>query len=216
MTKVFIVSRVRLYGEGLAQLLACDGRLDVVGVAATLEQPPTGMSHMDVVLIDPGAAGASTALRMLASCADAPRAIALGLSGSAEQVIACAEAGVVGYVSRDSSLDKLVASVESALRGELDCPPEIAAALMGRVGRLAAGGSTGTVGTDETIFLTPRQTEVAQLLGLGLTNQEIGEQLHIEVSTVKIHLHNIFEKLGVHYRGQAVARMRGMGLLRQG
>lgn len=211
MTRVFIVSGVRLYGEGLSLMLIRDGRLDVVGVAPTLESPPAASVQADVVLIDTGAAGTLTALRELASRADAPKAIALGLSGSPEQVLACAEAGVAGYLCRESSLDELVSAVERAVRGELDCPPEIAAALMSRVARLAASGMATT--KEEAVFLTPRQVQVAQLLERGLTNQEIGERLYIEVSTVKIHLHNIFEKLGVHYRGQAVARMRGLGLL---
>lgn len=206
MTRVFIVSGVRLYGEGLSQMLSRDGRLDVVGTNSAF----AAMPKTDVVLLDTGTTGALEALRELAAQADGPKVVALGLSGSADQVLACAEAGVAGYVCRDSSLDELVHAVECAERGELDCPPEIAAALMDRVGCLAAGGAN----TDEdTVSLTPRQTQVAQLLEQGLTNQEIGERLHIEVSTVKIHLHNIFEKLGVHYRGQAVARMRGLGIL---
>ena len=202
-----------MYGEGLSQMLTRDGRLNVVGLAPRLELPLAETAQVDILLIDTAALGAPTVLRTLAASADAPKAVALGLSGNAEQVLACAEAGVAGYVCRDSSLDELVQAIESAVRGELECSPEIAAALMGRVGSLAAGGETPD---NDVILLTPRQTQVAGLLEQGLTNQEIGERLHIEVSTVKIHLHNIFEKLGVHYRGQAVARMRGLGLLPSG
>ena len=209
MTRVFIVSAVRLYGEGLSLMLSRDGRLEVVGTSETFAPMP----DTDVVLIDTSVSGALEVLRELAACSDSPKVVALGLSGSAEQVLACAEAGAAGYVCRDSSLDELVHAVECSERGELNCPPKIAAALMDRVGNLAAGGArTG----EDTVFLTPRQVQVANLLEQGLTNQEIGESLHIEVSTVKIHLHNIFEKLGVHYRGQAVARMRGLGLLPPG
>lgn len=210
MTRVFIVSGIRLYGEGLAQMVSRDGRLRVTGVAATLDALPSAVSddRADVILLDLAVDGALEALRRLAQQPGAPKAVALGLTGDASQILACAEAGIAGYVCRDSSLDDLVRAIAGAVCGELDCSPHIAGALMWRIGRLAARPPA-----QDGIFLTPRQTQVARLLERGLTNQEIGEQLHIEVSTVKIHLHNIFEKLGVHYRGQAVAKMRGMGLL---
>jgi two-component system, NarL family, nitrate/nitrite response regulator NarL len=55
--------------------------------------------------------------------------------------------------------------------------------------------------------LTPRELEVVRLAGRGLTNKEIAAELTVELSTVKNHLHNALEKLGVHRRTEAVARV---------
>jgi two-component system, NarL family, nitrate/nitrite response regulator NarL len=209
MTRVFVVSNIRLYREGLSQMLARDGRLEVVG--SDCGDPPDpqriGEAAADVVLLDMGIPDALGAIRGLARGPAASKVVAIGVSNRSRRVLACAEAGVANYVCRDSTLEELVQAVRGAVRGEFDCPPKIAAALVHRVARLAER----TAGDD--LYLTPRQLEVAHLLDRGLTNQEIADRLHIEVSTVKIHVHNIMDKLGVHHRGQAVAKLHRAGVL---
>lgn len=212
MTRVFVVSNIRLYCEGLREMLVRDGRLEVVGADA---EPPGDQQRIvdaaaDVVLLDMGIPDAVDAIRRLARGPARAKVVALGVANRSQRVLACAEAGVANYVGRDSSLEELVQAVEGAVRGEFDCPPRIAAALAGRVAHLA---ERGTAGDDEDLYLTPRQLEVARLLDRGLTNQEIAGHLNIEVSTVKIHVHNIMDKLGVRRRGQAVAKLHRTGLL---
>lgn len=210
MTRVFVVSNIRLYREGLSEMLARDGRLEVVGSAC--EAPGDSRTIVeaaaDVVLLDMGIPDALDAIRGLARGPARSKVVAIGVSNRSQRVLACAEAGVANYVCRESTLEELVQAVKGAVRGEFDCPPKIAAALAGRVARLAERRAV-----DDELYLTPRQLEVARLLDRGMTNQEIGDRLHIEVSTVKIHVHNIMDKLGVHHRGQAVAKLHRAGLL---
>lgn len=210
MTRVFVVSNIRLYREGLSEMLSRDGRLDVVGAEADAprDQEKIVAAAADVVLLDMGIPDALDAIRSLARGPARSKVVALGVSNLSRRVVACAEAGVANYICRESSLEELVQAVEAAVRGEFDCPPKVAAALVGRVARLAERQAV-----DEDFYLTPRQFEVAQLLDQGLTNQEIAGDLHIEISTVKIHVHNIMDKLGVHHRGQAVAKLHQAGLL---
>lgn len=209
MTRVFVISNIRLYREGLSELLARDGRLEVVGAAdLPRDQQRILDAAAEVVLLDMGIPDALEAIRWLARGPARSKVVALGVSHRSQKVVACAEAGVANYICRDSSLEELVRAVQGAVRGEFDCPPKIAAALVGRVARLAER----TI-VDDDLYLTPRQLEVARLLDHGLTNQEIGGRLNIEVSTVKIHVHNIMDKLGVHHRGKAVARLHHSGLL---
>jgi two-component system nitrate/nitrite response regulator NarL len=82
------------------------------------------------------------------------------------------------------------------------CPPWVATVLVRRVQALAADRP------QPTHRLTPREEEILDLVGQGLSNKEIAARLYIEVTTVKNHVHNILEKLGVSRREEAVARMR--------
>ncbi len=83
------------------------------------------------------------------------------------------------------------------------CSPRITASLLRRVGALAAE----LRGPSPNASLTAREVEVAELLDQGLSNKEIGQRLNIAVPTVKNHVHSILEKLHVHRRAEAAARL---------
>ncbi len=130
--------------------------------------------------------------------------MALAVSEVESDVLAWAEAGVVGYVPREASLEDLVSTIEAVVRGELRCSPRIAATLFRRVTKLSANRRH----TPQGIHLTPRELEILDLIDHGLSNKQIAGKLGIEVATVKNHVHNILEKLQVNRRGEAAARMR--------
>jgi len=88
-----------------------------------------------------------------------------------------------------------------------DCSPRITALLLQRVRRLSAGRANEPT---EPPMLTMRQWEIVDLIDQGLSNKEIAGQLYIEVATVKNHVHNILDRLGVRRRSEAAARVRGM------
>jgi DNA-binding NarL/FixJ family response regulator len=204
MVRVLLISNIRLYREGLVLMLKRDGRLEVVGAEVTVAEAIERLRRLGatVVLLDMSAAGALTSAQaMLAECPSA-KVIALGVSESVSDVIACAEAGLTGYICRGSSLDELVTAIEAAARGELHCSAAVAAGLMERVGELAAG-----VGAGAEAHLTRREMDIVQLLHGGLTNQQIAAHLHIELSTVKTHVHNLLGKLGVRRRADAAAKL---------
>lgn len=211
MVRVLVVSDIRLYREGLAEMLARDGRLEVAGTAATVDDALALIegTGAGAALVDMGMADAVAGIRAVAAQGDETKIVALGISETRSEVLNCAEAGVRGYVCRESSLEDLVAAVLSAVEGELHCPPAIAAALMDGVARLAARATAR-----ERIRLTGRELEVAELIDAGLGNREIADRLHIAVPTVKVHVHNILDKVGVHQRGAAAAKLRRSGLLR--
>ena len=208
---VFVVSDVRLYREGLAHSLKRDGRLTVLGTGGRVADAfGLEVARNDVVvLLDLALRDALGAVRALVERSTRVVVVALGVSEKTERIVECAEAGVVGYVCRDQSLDDLVRTVSSAVKGELDCSNRVAGALIRRLGRLAA-----LRGSDpEATHLTLRERQVAELIDEGLSNKEIAARLHIELSTAKNHVHNILEKLGVHRRGEAAARLRRAGIL---
>jgi DNA-binding NarL/FixJ family response regulator len=209
MCTALVVSDIRLYRQGLTEMLGRDGRLEVCGNAAigaeALEL--AGRMHPNVVLMDMAVPDGLETIRRMPAVSPEAKVIALGISENRNDVLACAEAGAAGYVCRQSSLDDLVTAVEGALCGELACSPQIAGALFLRVGALGRGSG----GPPDPAALTPREAELCQVLAEGLTNQEIAGRLGIQLSTVKAHVHNVLEKLGAHSRGEAVAKLRRTG-----
>ncbi|MFQ5524974.1 MAG: LuxR C-terminal-related transcriptional regulator [Thermoanaerobaculia bacterium] len=203
--KVLIVSDVRLYRDGLTQVLNLDGRL---GVVSSVDSAPLAIEQVErhqpeSVLLDVAIPEALATINMIAREAPQTKIIALGLSESEDEVVACAEAGIAGYVCREGSVDEVVRAVKDAAREEFGCSRRIAAALVRRVRSLRAHRASA-------VSLTPREQQVAELLGDGLTNKEISTRLFIEVATVKTHVHNILEKVGANSRGEAAARIRAM------
>jgi DNA-binding NarL/FixJ family response regulator len=202
--RVVIVSDIRLYRESLSTLLGQFGHIAVVGVAGNAAEGIQLAAELqpDVVLLDIGVAGNAAAAHALREPAPHARTVVLATPQLEEDVIALAEAGVLGYVTRDESLHDLVSTIESVARDEMVCSPWMAMVLVRRVQALAAQRPK------PLHRLTARETEILELVAEGLSNKEIAARLYIEVTTVKNHVHSILEKLGVTRRAEAVARMR--------
>jgi DNA-binding NarL/FixJ family response regulator len=204
-TRVAVVSDVRLYREGLSALLGRIGEFDLVGSATGPHEAAARVrdGNVDVVVLDVGT-GNVAAARQLLAVAPGARVVVLAETEAPEDVIALAEAGVLGYVTRSSSLDQLEATIESVADNKMVCDPWIATVLVRRVQELAADRQ------DPSHRLTAREAGVLQLIADGLSNREIASRLHIELTTVKNHVHNILEKLGAKTRAEAVALV-GLG-----
>jgi DNA-binding NarL/FixJ family response regulator len=211
MPGVVIVTDVRFYREGLAELLARSAILRVCGTTADVDEllHLLGNGDADIVLLDVGLPDAIDCARRIASAAPAAKVVALALRETDHDVLAWAEAGLAGYVSRDRSVSELLTAIEGVARGELVCPPRIAAALLRRVGALALRADSGNR-TPPVAALTLREREIVSLVSLGLTNKEIARRLGIQLATIKTHVHHILEKLGARRRLEIAAIARRM------
>jgi DNA-binding NarL/FixJ family response regulator len=129
--------------------------------------------------------------------------LVLGVTEKKERVLQYIEAGAVGYVVKDDTVEDMLTAIRAAQKGKALVSPKIAAALMERVSELAGMFADLETGVIESAGLTPREIEVLELLGKNLTNQEIAGQLFIEVGTVKNHVHSILNKLNVNTRDEA-------------
>jgi two-component system, NarL family, nitrate/nitrite response regulator NarL len=207
MIRVAIVADTRLYREGLAQVLGRDSRMSVVATLARRDEALASLPALqsDVVLVDMATPDSCSLVRAILDRAPHAHVIALGVAEDGDDVLGCAEAGVAGYVPREASIEELVAVVESVARGESICSPRVVASLLRRVAALAATHS----GALPLAHLTSREREIIRLIDDGLSNKDIARVLGIEVATVKNHVHNILDKLQVHRRGEAAARVRG-------
>ena len=163
---------------------------------------PAPLARADVALVDVTSPRGCGDLKDLAERTDLPL-VAFGVADTDADVLECIEAGAVGYVLRDATLEELAETAERTLRDEPLVSPHVIATLMRRVAALSANGSRRA-----SEDLTSREREVVALIEKGLSNKEIAEQLSIAVTTVKNHVHSILEKLKVQRRGEAASLMR--------
>lgn len=200
--RIIVASGILLYREGLAASLSRDGRLEVVAVTDLSETlAASARLEPDAVVVDASTAnGLALAKRLKSANPDLPL-VGFGISETAADVIGCAEAGLVGFINHNGSIDALVKVVTDALRGEFTCSPRVTSILCARLARLADRSSQAPPS------LTPREVEVAGMVAEGLSNKEIAQGLHIGPTTVKNHVHNILDKLNVRRRAAIASRV---------
>jgi DNA-binding NarL/FixJ family response regulator len=207
MIRVLLVNQIRLLGHVLAAVLEDEADMEVVACATSVSEALDLAPKSDVILVNTRMSD-GTALELIRAIADAElpaKVLALGLAESKEQILHYVEAGAAGYVLKDDSVDDLLARIRGAYAGRAPVSPRIAAALMSRVAEYAQLLDQVEVGIGEADDLTPREQEILELIGQGLTNQQIAKQLVIEVGTVKNHVHSILKKLDASSRHEAAA-----------
>jgi two-component system, NarL family, nitrate/nitrite response regulator NarL len=204
---VLIVGGARAHQEGLAEALERTKRFGVVRAAAGIDTALRQLegAPADVILLDMRVDDGVEAIRTLLASIPHVRVVAFGVMESEQDVVALAEAGVSGYVPHDASLTYLKEEIKSVADGRLLASPAVAAILLRRVRALANESRAGTP------QLTAREREILALVEEGLSNKQIARRLSIEVQTVKNHVHNLLEELGLHTRAEAAAWARRHG-----
>jgi two-component system, NarL family, nitrate/nitrite response regulator NarL len=208
--QVLLLADVRLYREGLADVLVRGGSVGPVSTAADLDEALRALEDepAQIVLIGLSAGYTVPACAALTRARPEARVVALAVD-STDTVLAAVEAGVAGYVPQDASLGDLVSTLQSVSRGEMPCSPRVAAELCRRLAQLAPYNEPAL----ERPGLTVREREVFELVQKRFSNKEIADRLCIEVPTVKNHVHNVLDKLHVHKRDEAVAVLNRLGVL---
>jgi DNA-binding NarL/FixJ family response regulator len=206
MVRLLIACDVRLFSDGISRILASRDDCEIVGVAASMDAVCSALSTTspDVVLLDQAMASSLETLQVIRRLRPEMRVVVLGVPAQEDTLLAWAENGMSGFVPRDASIDDLIATIASAIRGEFRCNPRTAATLLRRL----AWRATASTAASERSPLTARETEIVGLIDQGLSNKEIAQHLGIEVATVKNHVHNVLEKLRVRRRAEAAARLR--------
>jgi DNA-binding NarL/FixJ family response regulator len=204
--RVLVIEDVRLHRENLVELLRSEAEVaDAVGSAGGEDAlARLGELDFEVVLVSVATTGIWAVCRDVVAAAEPGRVIAYAVSGADNEVLACAAAGISGYLLRTEPYRELVKAVLAAVRGDIRCPPSVAAVLMRRMGPQGAPPDVSS-GAGR---LTAREREILALIDDGMSNKEIARRLSIEVRTVKNHVHNLLEKLQVHRRGEAAALLR--------
>lgn len=197
--KVLVVTEIRLYRDGVAEALR---RLDDVELAAAAATGPAAVVaarriECDVVLVDMALTDSTVTVQALLAARPQLKVVALGVPEDGPEVVAVAEAGIAGYVSREATIQDVGEALRCALRGEAALSGRVAAGLLRHIARQAQSRRSVEV----PLHLTPREREVLCLLESGLTNKEIARALDLQLSTVKNHVHNVLAKCGAAGRG---------------
>ncbi len=201
--RVLVASHIRLYREGLERVLQESPEFALVGTAGSAAEAveQTHKLGADVALLDMAMSGAFSVAKQVARLAGATKVVALGMPEDETQVLSCAQIGIAGYVTRDGSIEDVIAAIKAAARGEVHCSPKIAGSLFRRIAALSAERSRGTASS----LLTAREAQILKLLQQGMSNKMISRALGIELPTVKNHVHSILAKLGIHRRAEAIS-----------
>jgi DNA-binding NarL/FixJ family response regulator len=205
--KLLLVNETRLIGSVTMVALEDEPDINVIASVTSMEEALQVIQEkeVDIALVSTRLPdqGALKLTRAIVELAPSTKVLALGLTDEKERVLRYVEAGATGYVLKDDSLEDLIETVRDARDGKVSLSPEIAAAMIERLSDLAHMFSDIENNVSDTTGLTSREIEVLELIGRGLTNQQIAEHLVIEVGTVKNHVHSILEKLNVSSRKEA-------------
>lgn len=203
--RVLVVNEQHLMANLIASVLDGEADMAVAGSATSAAGALQRTAEADVLLVStrlPDGEALKLVQQLTQEYPD-KAALVMGVAESEWEILRYVEVGASGYVLRDDSVEELLRHIRAAHAGKARVSPEIAAALMSRVAELAQLVSQSSISAD-LVDLTPRELEVLELIGQDLTNQQIAERLVIEVGTVKNHVHNILDKLGVSSRRDAV------------
>ncbi|GAA2227412.1 MULTISPECIES: response regulator transcription factor [Kitasatospora] len=220
--RVVIVDDQAMVRAGFAALLGAQSDIDVVGDAADGRQAleVSGRTHPDVVLMDvrmPEMDGLEAARRLLdppVGVVHRPKVLMLTTFDVDDYVYEALRAGASGFLLKDAPPADLISAVRVVAAGEALLAPSVTRRLIEdfartrpaprRDPRLRLGG------------LTPRETEVLELIARGLSNQQIADRLIVAEQTVKTHIGRILAKLDLRDRAQAVVLAYESGLVTPG
>ena len=208
--RVLVVDDQTLFRTGLASLLGDDERVEVVGQAVDGADGVKQAAKLkpDVVLMDikmPNVDGIE-ATRQIMEAVPGIKVLILTTFETDSQVIQALKAGASGYVLKDSSAGAIVSSIVAVMAGE----KVMASAVANRVLDMLTGTATPKEFYDG---LTNREIEILKLLANGMANKQIAYRLKISEKTVRNHVSNMYEKLGIYDRSQAVLYAVKKGLV---
>lgn len=196
--KILLADDHPMFLEGLKMILGPD--FEIVGAvtdgralleAAVVQRP-------DLIIADismPGLDGIE-ATRRLRGLVPAARVLVLSIHDEPSWVHAAFAAGVRGYLTKTSALVEVETAVREVLKGNFYISASVTYTLLGKL-RQEKGGWTESAHPAASGTLTPREVEIVRLVGKGLGNKEIAEELGLSVTTVRSHLSKLYEKIGV-------------------
>jgi len=219
MMRVLIADRAPIFRRGLVEALSGVADITVVGevgdavsACAAVAHQATAGDPIDIVLVDlhlPDDGGAA-ACRALRDTVSAPYVLVLAEGAEEPGLAEAIRAGARGYLTRSCTVEELRDAVSTVAAGDSLLSAALVSQLLDELVTLSGRRERRSAGA---IALSHREREVLSLVAEGMNNRSIAESLFISENTVKNHIRNIHEKLGVHSRMEAVVRAVREGVL---
>ncbi|MBK6862741.1 MAG: response regulator transcription factor [Ideonella sp.] len=212
--RILVVDDHTLFRRGLTALLSRDAQFQVVGDAgdAGEAQRRAAALQPDLILLDnhlPGVNGVD-ALPALREAAPRARVLMLTISEDEHDLAAALRGGACGYLLKTIEGDALAAAIRRAMHGESVIAAEMTGKLVSAFQAASAPPAEPAPGPGDS--LSPRELETLRLIARGASNKEIGRELGIAETTVKIHVQHLLRKLGLSSRVQAAVFASENGL----
>jgi DNA-binding NarL/FixJ family response regulator len=209
--RILIVDDHTLFRDGMAALLTTNESTEVIGQASSGREAIESAAALqpDVVLMDiqmPGINGIE-ATRQIVSTSPHIGVIVVTMFEDDDTVFAAMRAGARGYVLKGADQDQMLRTIEAVARGEALFGAAIAGRLMAYFSK-----PRPTAPAEAFPELTEREREVLELIAQGLDNREIARRLSLSHKTIRNHVSNIFNKLQVAGRAEAIIRARDAGM----
>ncbi len=213
LATVLIVDDAELFREALMAAFTQEG-FEVVGAAA---DAMTGIDMSrehgpDLVMLDllmPGMSGLEV-VGTIVKASPETKVVLLTASESAEDLLAAVKAGASGYLTKDLPLPRLVAAMHDVLEGGAAISPAMGGKLFSSMRDMLRHNGNSMARKPE---LTGRELEILTHVGGGQTSREIADELYISENTVRNHVRNILDKLGMKSRFEAVNWAHREGLI---
>jgi DNA-binding NarL/FixJ family response regulator len=200
--RILIADDHPIFRDGLKRLLESEGDFKVVGEACDGVEAVKMVRHLkpEIMLLDlamPRRSGLE-ALREMIADSGSVRVILLTAAAEKDQIVEALQLGARGVVLKDSATQILLKSIRAVMNGEYWVGRESVSNLVQYLRGLI--GSSGNAARQRRYGLTPRELEIVSAVVAGYANKEIAEHFKISEDTVKHHLSNIFDKVGVSTR----------------
>ncbi|GAA2662409.1 MULTISPECIES: response regulator transcription factor [Actinosynnema] len=172
--------------------------------------------RVDVAVLDirmPRLDGLAAA-RELKSVAPSTRVVVLTTFGEDDNIVRALSEGAAGFLLKDSAPEELLRAVRAVHAGEAYLSPMVTSRVVGMVAQV--GQPRRQEAVRQVQRLTDREVEVLELLGLGMSNADVGQRLHMSEATVKTYVSRLLAKLGLTNRVQAALLARDAGLSAEG
>lgn len=203
--RILVVDDHPLMREALQTALNQEADLEVVGEASDGLEALSAVEKFqpDIILMDllmPGMGGLETISRLFDANPQV-RILVMTSMESEEQILAAIQAGALGYFPKTAPRAYLLEAIRKVTDGIPYLPSGIALKLFSGIRGLNAAPGSRKVAEP----ITARQEQILRLLGEGRSDTEIGKTLHLEEATVRSHVYNILQRLGLESRSQAAA-----------
>jgi DNA-binding NarL/FixJ family response regulator len=201
--RILVIEDNRLLRDGITAMIDAQADLKVVASIDTKEKLESIIPEKkpDIILVDLGLQGKNSIELVKSTKFSFPKIkiIVMDLMPLQEDVFDFVKAGASGFILKDASVREFLETIRSVYRGQKILPPNMTGSLFSQIVEEALNGPKQK-GLMRAVRMTKRERQVIELVSEGLTNKEIGYQLHLSPYTVKSHVHNILEKLAIHNR----------------